>query len=157
MILQQPAQSRPHQSYLKPHRRRGGRSRLRSDLYPGSASFGRGDFGRFTFTLNGTYLSRFELQVSPDSPRLRLSGSLVFLPTLTGSLPHTRAFASAFSDGPADTPFAGFNIGATIHYTGQYQDDNILFGGTERGRGTGPNGRQNTGTDHARPDCFLYV
>ena len=32
-----------------------------------SSSFGRGDFGRFTFTLNGTYLSRFELQITPDS------------------------------------------------------------------------------------------
>ena len=92
-----------------------------------SSSFGRGDFGRFTFTLNGTYLSRFELQVSPDTHRIGLSGSLVFLPTLTGSLPHTRAFASAFWDGPADTWLAGFDIGATVHYTGQYQDDNILL------------------------------
>ena len=30
-----------------------------------SSSFGHGDFGRFTFTLNGTYLSRFELQLNP--------------------------------------------------------------------------------------------
>ena len=44
---------------------------------------------------------------------------------MTGSLPHTRAFASAFWDGPADTWLAGFDIGATVHYTGQYQDDNI--------------------------------
>src|SRR6266481_1196393 len=89
------------------------------------ASFGRGDFGRFTFTLNGTYLSRFELQISPDTHRFGLSGSYVFLPTLTGSLPHTRAFASAFWDGPTGTWLAGFDIGATVHYTGQYQDDNI--------------------------------
>jgi iron complex outermembrane recepter protein len=90
-----------------------------------SSSFGRGDFGKFTFTLNGTYLSRFELQISPDSHRFGLSGSYVFFPTLTGSLPHTRAFASAFWDGPADTWLAGFDVGATVHYTGQYQDDNI--------------------------------
>ena len=93
-----------------------------------SSSFGRGDFGRFTFTLNGTYLSRFELQISPDTHRFGLSGSYVFLPTLTGSLPHTRAFASAFWDGPADTWLAGFDIGATVHYTGQYQDDNLDLG-----------------------------
>src|SRR5205814_5316224 len=93
-----------------------------------SSSFGRGDLGRFTFTLNGTYLSRFELQISPDTHRFGLSGSYVFLPTLTGSLPHTRAFASAFWDGPADTWLAGFDIGATVHYTGQYQDDNIDLG-----------------------------
>src|SRR5882762_75278 len=95
-----------------------------------SSSFGHGDFGRFTFTLNGTYLSRFELQISPDTHRFGLSGSYVFLPTLTGSLPHTRAFASAFWDGPAGTWLAGFDIGATVHYTGQYEDDNTLLTGS---------------------------
>ena len=93
-----------------------------------SSSFGHGDFGRFTFTLNGTYLSRFELQISPDTHRFGISGTYVFLPTLTGSLPHTRAFASAFWDGPAGTWLAGFDIGATVHYTGQYQDDNLDLG-----------------------------
>jgi iron complex outermembrane receptor protein len=93
-----------------------------------SSNFGRGDFGRFTFTLNGTYLSRFELQVSPDTHRFGLSGSFVVLPTLSGSLPHTRAFASLFWDGPADTRLAGFDVGATVHYTGQYQDDNLDLG-----------------------------
>jgi iron complex outermembrane receptor protein len=92
-----------------------------------SAMFGRGDFGRFTVTLNGTYLSRFELQISPDTHRIGLSGSFVAGPTLSGSLPHTRAFVSAFWDRPADTWLAGFDIGATIHYTGQYQDNNITF------------------------------
>jgi hypothetical protein len=95
-----------------------------------SAIFGRGDFGRFTFTLNGTYLSRFELQISPDSRRFGLSGSYVFLPTLSGSLPHTRAFASAFWDGPAGTWLAGIDVGATVHYTGQYEDDNALLTGS---------------------------
>src|SRR6266403_3377517 len=100
-----------------------------------SSSFGRGDFGRFTFTLNGTYLSRFELQVSPDSHRIGLSGSFVFLPTLSGSLPHNRAFVSAFYDGPANTWLAGFDVGATVHYTGQYQDDNIdLIGNGRKAR-----------------------
>ena len=51
------------------------------------------------------------------------------MPTLTGSLPHTRAFFSAFWDGPADTPLAGLDIGATVHYTGQYQDNNIVLVG----------------------------
>jgi iron complex outermembrane receptor protein len=92
-----------------------------------SAMFGRSDFGRFTFTLNGTYLSRFELQVRPDTPRLGLSGSFVAGPTLSGSLPHTRGFVSAFWDGPAGTWLAGFDIGATVHYTGQYQDNNLTF------------------------------
>jgi hypothetical protein len=105
-----------------------------------SAIFNRGDFGRFTFTLNGTYLSRFELQITPDSHRIGLSGSLVFLPTLTGSLPHTRAFASAFWDGPGDTWLAGFDIGATVHYTGQYQDNNGELTVPRAFGGLGPNG-----------------
>ena len=93
-----------------------------------SSSFGRGDFGSFTFTLNGTYLSRFELQISPDTKRFGISGTYVSPPTLTGSLPHTRAFASAFWDGPAGTWLAGLDVGATVHYTGQYQDDNLILG-----------------------------
>src|SRR5438270_3931624 len=32
-----------------------------------STSFGGPDFGRFTFTVNGTWLSRAELQTRPDS------------------------------------------------------------------------------------------
>ena len=36
-----------------------------------------------------------------------------------------RAYASLFYDGPADTWLAGFDTGATVHYTGQYEDDNI--------------------------------
>ena len=40
-------------------------------------------------------------------------------------MPHNRAFVSAFYDGPAGTWLAGFDFGATVHYTGHYQDDNI--------------------------------
>src|SRR5882724_6415629 len=90
-----------------------------------SSIFGRGDFGRFTFILNGTYLSRFEFQPTPDSKRFGLSGGFVNGFSFTGSLPHNRAFVSAFYDGPAGTWLAGFDFGATVHYTGQYQDDNI--------------------------------
>src|SRR5882724_5604496 len=90
-----------------------------------SSIFGRGDFGRFTFTLNGTYLSRFEFQPTPVSKRFGLSGGFVNSFSFTGSLPHNRAFFSAFYDGPAGTWLAGFDTGATVHYTGQYQDDNI--------------------------------
>jgi iron complex outermembrane receptor protein len=90
-----------------------------------SSIFGRGDFGRFTFTLNGTYLSRFEFQPTPVSDQFGLSGKFVNGFSFTGSLPHTRAFISAFYDGPANTWLAGLDFGATVHYTGQYQDDNI--------------------------------
>ena len=90
-----------------------------------SSIFGHGDFGRFTFTLNSTYFSRFEFQPTPVSKRFGLSGEFVNGFSFTGSLPHTRAFISAFYDGPADTWLAGLDFGATVHYTGQYQDDNI--------------------------------
>jgi iron complex outermembrane recepter protein len=90
-----------------------------------SSIFNRGDFGRFTFTINGTYLSRFEFQPTPISKRIGLSGGFVNGFSFTGSLPHNRAFVSAFYDGPAGTWLAGFDIGVTVHYTGQYQDDNI--------------------------------
>ena len=92
-----------------------------------SSIFGHGDVGRLTFTLNATYLSRFEFQATPVSKRIGLSGEFVSGPTFTGSLPHTRAYASVFYDGPAGTWLAGFDTGATVHFTGQYEDDNILL------------------------------
>jgi iron complex outermembrane receptor protein len=103
-----------------------------------TSMFGHGDFGRFTFTLNGTYLSRFEFQATPFSKRIGLSGEFANV-AFSGSLPHTRAFVSAFYDGPADTWLAGLDIGATVHYTGQYEDDNIgLTGGKPQTPRTDP-------------------
>src|SRR5438477_786854 len=85
-----------------------------------SSIFGRGDFGRFTFTLYVTYLSRFEFPSTRGSIRIGLSGEFVSGFSVTGSLPHNRAYISAFYDGPADTWLAGFDTGATVHYPGQY-------------------------------------
>ena len=45
--------------------------------------------------------------------------------TLTGSLPWNRANFSLFYDGPADTWMQGLDVGAVVHYTGQYEDDNL--------------------------------
>jgi hypothetical protein len=95
--------------------------------------FGGGDFGRFTFTLNGTYLSRFDFQATPNAKRIGLSGG--FWPlgsTFLGGLPHNRALISAFYDGPTNTWLGGFDIGATVHYTGQYEDDNIQLTGSSK-------------------------
>jgi iron complex outermembrane recepter protein len=97
-----------------------------------SSIFGRGDFGRLTFTLNGTYLSRFEFQATPVSKRIGLSGEFVTGASFTGSLPHNRAYVSAFYDGPTGTWLAGFDTGATVHYTGQYEDDNIDLTGSSK-------------------------
>jgi len=91
-----------------------------------SSMFGHGDFGRLTATVNGTWLSRAELQISPDTKRFGIAGEVIpFGFTLTGSLPWNRANFSLFYDGPADTWMQGVDVGAVIHYTGQYEDDNV--------------------------------
>src|SRR5207247_5710183 len=69
-----------------------------------SSIFGHGDFGRFTTTVNGTWLSRAELQVRSDIKRFGIAGE--FAPpgfTLTSSVPWHRANFSSYYDGPADT------------------------------------------------------
>jgi hypothetical protein len=93
--------------------------------------FGHGDFGRLTTTVNGTWLSRAELQVSPDTKRFGINGE--FVPSsfaLTSSLPWHRANFSVFYDGPADTWAAGLDVGAVVHWTSQYEDDNISLTGS---------------------------
>ena len=98
-----------------------------------SSIFGHGDFGKLTATLNGTWLSRAELQISPDTKRFGIAGEVIppgF--SLTGSLPWNRANFSLFYDGPADTWMQGLDIGAVVHYTGQYEDDNVSLTGSPK-------------------------
>jgi iron complex outermembrane receptor protein len=93
-----------------------------------STIFGHGDFGRLTATLNGTWLSRAELQIAPETKRFGIAGEVIppgF--TLTGSLPWSRANLSLFYDGPADTWMQGLDVGTVVHYTGQYEDDNLTL------------------------------
>jgi len=88
-----------------------------------STIFGGPDWGRLTFTVNGTYLNRFDLVASPGAPAINLAGQ--FVPasfTFSGSLPRDRTYFSLFWDGPTDTWLGGFDVGATVHYTGQYHD-----------------------------------
>jgi len=91
-----------------------------------SSIFGHGDFGKLTATVNGTWLSRAELQIAPDTKRFGIAGEVIppgF--TLTGSLPRSRANFSLFYDGPANTWVQGLDVGEVVHYTGQYEDDNV--------------------------------
>jgi iron complex outermembrane receptor protein len=91
-----------------------------------SSIFGHGDFGQLTATLNGTWLSRAELQISPDTKRFGIAGEVIppgF--SLTNSLPWNRANFSLFYDGPTHTWLAGLDVGTVVHYTGQYEDDNV--------------------------------
>jgi len=95
-----------------------------------SSIFGHGDFGRLTAMINGTWLSRAELQILPDTKRFGIAGE--FIPpgfTLTGSLPWNRANFSLFYDGSAETWMQGLDVGAVVHYTGQYEDDNVSLTG----------------------------
>jgi len=90
-----------------------------------SSIFGHGDFGRLTTTVNGTWLSRAEFQAASNVKRVGIAGE--FLPpgfALTSSLPWHRANFSIFYDGPADTWAAGLDVGAVVHWIGQYEDDN---------------------------------
>jgi len=99
-----------------------------------STIFGHGDWGRLTSTVNGTWLSRAELQVTPGSKRFGIAGQ--FVPSsfaLTSSLPWHRANFSIFYDGPADTWLGGLDVGAVVHWIAQYEDDNLsLTGGRTR-------------------------
>jgi iron complex outermembrane receptor protein len=91
-----------------------------------SSILGRGDYGRLTLTVNGTWLSRAELQVNPTTKRFGIAGE--FAPpgfTLTSSLPWNRANFSLFYDGPTDTWMQGLDVGAVVHWVGQYNDDNV--------------------------------
>jgi iron complex outermembrane recepter protein len=88
-----------------------------------STIFGGPDWGRLTFMVNGTYLNTFDLVVNPGSPAINLAGQFLSTSfTITGSLPRDRAYFSLFWDGPADTWLGGIDVGATVHYTGQYHD-----------------------------------
>jgi iron complex outermembrane recepter protein len=93
-----------------------------------STIFGHGDWGRLTTTVNGTWLSRFGLQTAPEFKRFGIAGT--FQPpggTLTNSTPWNRANFSIFYDGPADTWMQGLDVGAIVHWTGQYEDDNATL------------------------------
>jgi outer membrane receptor protein involved in Fe transport len=95
-----------------------------------STIFGHGDWGRITTTVNGTWLSRAELQIAPETKRFGINGT--FVPSsfaLTSSLPWHRANFSIFYDGPADTWASGLDVGAVVHWIGQYEDDNISLTG----------------------------
>ena len=60
-----------------------------------------------------------------------------FLPpgfALTSSLPWHRANFSIFYDGPADTWMQGLDVGAVVHWTGQYEDDNASLTGVDKAK-----------------------
>src|SRR6266566_448362 len=83
-----------------------------------SSIFGRGNFGTFTFTINGNYLARFVRQGNPAEHKLNIDNR--FIGVRFGSYPQNRWYASLFYD------LGGLDTGVIVHYIGQYTDD--LFG-----------------------------
>lgn len=80
-----------------------------------SSIFGHGNLGMFTFTFNGNYLDRFLEQAGPTGPKVNFNGR--FVGPRFGSFPRNRWYASLFYD------LGGLDAGATVHYVGQYWDN----------------------------------
>ncbi len=93
-----------------------------------SSIFGRGDYGRLTFTLNGTWLSRIELQLLANSKRFGLAGLFI----VGNGFPWNRADFSLYFDGPRDTWMQGLDAGAVLNWIGQYEDDNVALTGSPK-------------------------
>ena len=87
--------------------------------------FGRGNFGIFTFTLNGNYLSRYVAALIPAIESANSRGRKpVSAADVFGYLPHNRFYASAFYD------LGGLDTGVTVHYIGQGSDVDVFHGQT---------------------------
>jgi iron complex outermembrane receptor protein len=78
-----------------------------------TAVFGKGNFGTFTFTLNGNYLSRYVAAINVGDREREFAGQETFF---GGYFPHNRFYASAFYD------LGGLDTGVTVHYIGQGSD-----------------------------------
>ena len=80
--------------------------------------FGRGNFGTYTFTLNGNYLARARQNLFAGEPRLNVDGQ--YLGPRRGALPKNRWYASAFYD------LGGLDFGATVHFVSQMYDQLLM-------------------------------
>jgi hypothetical protein len=90
-----------------------------------TSRFGHGDMGTLTATFNGTYIFDRQLRQTPESPIFEVSGKFgggFQGPNGGGSFTHNRWYSSLFYDGAPGTWLGGLDIGATVHYVGQYWD-----------------------------------
>ena len=86
---------------------------------------------------------------------------------MTGSLPWSRANFSLFYDGPTDTWMQGLDVDAIVHYTGQYEDDNLslpkcmvwgILQATNAEKWASSLARaESARVDYAGSDCVLHV
>ena len=75
-----------------------------------TAVLGRGSFGRFTFTLNGNYLSRYVAAIEINDREREFAGQKT---GFGGYFPRNRLYASVYYD------LGGLDTGVTVHYIGQ--------------------------------------
>jgi hypothetical protein len=90
-----------------------------------TSRFGHGDWGTFTATLNGTYIDSIKVQFLPGQGQTQVVGQFgggFQGPNGGGNFTHNRAYTSLFYDGPEGSWLGGMDIGATVHYVGQYND-----------------------------------
>jgi iron complex outermembrane receptor protein len=91
-----------------------------------TARLDHGDWGRFTATLNGTYLVDVDVQLFPGTKRFTEVGKFgrAFIgPAGGGNFTHNRWYTSLFYDGAAGSCLQGIDAGVTVHFIGQYWDN----------------------------------
>ena len=79
-----------------------------------TALFGKGNFGTFTFTLNGNYLSRYVAAIGAGDKEREFAGQETGFDF--GYLPRHKLYASAYYD------LGGLDAGITLHYISQGGD-----------------------------------
>jgi hypothetical protein len=105
---------------------------------------GHGDWGKFTTTVNGTYLARYVFAAQPGGKRLDETGEFADF----GSTPQNRFYVSEYYD------IGGFTVGASVHYIGQYNDSGSRRGGPYTGNGADLHQPPRTQFSGA-PNCFV--
>jgi iron complex outermembrane recepter protein len=87
---------------------------------------GHGDWGTFTATWNETYLADVDIQTIQGGSRQTVVGKFgggFQGAGGGGSFTHNRWYASLYYDGPSGTWMQGIDMGAVVHYVGQYWDN----------------------------------
>ncbi len=90
-----------------------------------TSRFGHGDMGTLTATFNGTYIFDRQVRPTPFSDIRETSGKFgggFQGPNGGGSFTHNRWYTSLFYDGAPGSWLGGLDVGATVHYVGQYWD-----------------------------------
>jgi iron complex outermembrane receptor protein len=89
-----------------------------------TAILGKGNFGTFTFTLNGNYLSRYVAAIGAGDKELEYAGQQTGFDF--GYLPHHKLYVSVYYD------LGGLDTGVTLHYISQGSDLPFSTGADQR-------------------------